>query len=61
MKSIKLPDGFRVSKDSFADLQRVEEELFASEGLDLLSGFPIEDRPEESDEVEESDQDDGEG
>jgi len=43
-----LPEGV-----TFADIQRRDEELLASEGLDLLSGFQMEESNEETPQEEE--------
>jgi hypothetical protein len=43
-----LPEGV-----TFADIQRRDEELFASEGLDLLAGFQMEESDEETPQDEE--------
>ncbi|MDQ3724285.1 MAG: hypothetical protein M3335_00095 [Actinomycetota bacterium] len=43
-----LPEGM-----TMADVRRRDEELFASEGLELLKGFPLEDRHEEAFQEEE--------
>jgi hypothetical protein len=48
MASIKLSGGYRLPADmTFADVQRFHEELFASEGLDLLSAFGAEESDED--------------
>jgi len=44
-----LPEGVTMAdiKRDFDERQRLQEELFASEGLDLLSGFQMEESHED--------------
>ncbi len=48
MDSLKQWGGYRIPEGmTSADVQRCEEELLATEGIDLLSGFEDEESQEE--------------
>jgi hypothetical protein len=54
MESVRRLGGYHLPPGTtMADVRRAREELFASEGLDLLSGFQMEESDEETPQKEE--------